>query len=138
YRVVDQADFMEVHEQFAQNLVVGFGRLGGRTVGIVANQPMYLAGTLDINASLKGARFVRTCDCYNIPIVTFVDVTGYLPGTAQEYEERFANPYIAASRGYIDEVIDPRETRPRLIRALEMLRNKAERPPAKKHGNIPL
>jgi len=227
YRVVDQADFLEVHEQFAQNLVVGFGRLAGRTVGIVANQPMYLAGTLDINASLKGARFVRTCDCYNIPIVTFVDVTGYLPGTAQEhagiishgaklvyayaeatvpkvsciirrayggayiamgskhlggdinlswptsaiavtgpdvaativfrnqiersddpagtrarlvqdYEERFANPYIAASRGYIDEVIDPRDTRARIIRALEMLRNKAERPPAKKHGNIPL
>ncbi len=85
YRVVDGADFLEVHPDYAQNIVVGFARLGGRTVGIVANQPLYLAGTLDIAASLKGARFVRFCDCFNIPIVTFADVSGYLPGTAQEH-----------------------------------------------------
>jgi len=227
WRVVDGGDFMEVHEQYAQNIVVGFARMGGRTVGIVANQPLFLAGTLDINASIKAARFVRFCDCFNIPIVTFVDVAGYLPGKAQEYagiinhgaklvfaygeatvpkvtcilrkayggayvamgskhlggdvnlawptgaiavtgpdaaapiifraqieraedqeaerarlvreyEERFANPYISASRGFIDDVIDPRETRPRIIRALEMLQSKADRHPAKKHGNIPL
>jgi acetyl-CoA carboxylase carboxyltransferase component len=227
YRVVDNGDFMEVHERFAQNIVVGLARMGGRTVGIVANQPLSLAGVLDIAASLKASRFVRFCDAFNIPIVTFVDVTGYLPGTAQEaggiiahgaklvyayseatvpkvtcilrkafggayvamgskhlgadvnfswptaaiavtgpdaavpiifrgqieraedpgetrarlkaeYEERFANPYVSAARGYIDEVIDPRETRWRIIRALEMLQNKAERHPPKKHGNIPL
>jgi acetyl-CoA carboxylase carboxyltransferase component len=224
YRVVDGADFLEVHTDYAQNIVVGFGRLGGRTVGVVANQPLYLAGTLDIAASLKGARFVRFCDCFNIPIVTFADVSGYLPGTAQEhggiithgaklvyayaeatvpkltvilrkayggayiamgskhlggdvnlawptgsiavtgpdaavgivfraqlelepdsrpqliadYQDRFANPYVSASRGYIDDVIDPRDTRPKLIRTLEMLANKVERMPNKKHGNIPL
>jgi propionyl-CoA carboxylase beta chain len=227
WRVVDGGDFMEVHEQYAQNIVVGFARMAGRTVGIVGNQPMFLAGTLDINASSKAARFVRFCDCFNIPIVTFVDVAGYLPGKAQEYggiinhgaklvfayaeatcpkvtvilrkayggayvamgskhlggdvnlswptgaiavtgpdaaapiifraqieraedpageraklikqyEERFANPYISASRGFIDDIIDPRDTRPKIIRALETLQNKAERNPAKKHGNIPL
>ena len=224
YRVVDGADFLEVHTDYAQNIVVGFARLGGRTVGLVANQPLYLAGTLDIAASLKGARFVRFCDCFNIPIVTFADVSGYLPGTAQEhggiithgaklvyayaeatvpkvtvilrkayggayiamgskhlggdvnlawptgsiavtgpdaavgivfraqlelepdsrsqliadYQDRFANPYVSAARGYIDDVIDPRDTRPKLIRTLEMLANKVERLPNKKHGNIPL
>ena len=224
YRVVDSADFMEVHADYAQNIVVGFARLAGRTVGIVANQPLYLAGTLDIAASLKGARFVRFCDCFNIPIVSFVDVSGYMPGTAQEhggiishgaklvyayaeatvpkvacilrkayggayiamgskhlggdlnfawptasiavtgpeaavsivfrsalekapesrtkligdYQERFANPYVSAARGYVDDVIDPRDTRWKLCRALELLANKAERPPNKKHGNIPL
>ena len=227
WRVVDNGDFMEVHEQYAQNIVVGFARMGGRSVGVVANQPLFLAGTLDINASTKAARFVRFCDCFNLPIVTFVDVSGYLPGTAQEYagiiahgaklvfayaeatvpkvtcilrkayggayvamgskhlggdvnfswptgaiavtgpdaaapiifraqieraedqaaerarlvqeyEARFANPYISASRGFIDDVIDPRDTRPKIVRALEMLQNKAERLPPKKHGNIPL
>jgi propionyl-CoA carboxylase beta chain len=224
YRVVDSADFMEVHADYAQNIVVGLARMGGRTVGIVANQPLYLAGTLDIAASIKAARFVRFCDCFNIPIVTFADVTGYLPGTAQEwggiishgaklvyayaeasvpkvtcilrkafggayiamgskhlgadvnfawpsgsiavtgpeaavsivfraqieqapgsrqqlindYQERFANPYVTAARGYIDDVIDPRDTRWKIIRALEILANKAERLPNKKHGNIPL
>jgi acetyl-CoA carboxylase carboxyltransferase component len=224
YRVVDSADFLEVHADYAQNIVVGLARLAGRTVGVVANQPLYLAGTLDIAASIKAARFVRFCDCFGIPIVTFVDVTGYLPGTAQEhggiishgaklvyayaeatvpkvtvilrkayggayiamgskhlggdvnfawptgsiavtgpdaavgivfraqlerspenrpelmrdYQERFANPYVSASRGYIDDVIDPRDTRLKVIRALEMLRNKAERMPNKKHGNLPL
>jgi propionyl-CoA carboxylase beta chain len=227
WRVVDNGDFMEVHEQYAQNIVVGFARMGGRPVGIIANQPLFLAGTLDINASTKAARFVRFCDCFNLPIVTFVDVSGYLPGTAQEYagiithgaklvfsyaeatvpkitcilrkayggayvamgskhlggdvnlawptgaiavtgpdaaapiifrgqieraedpatertrlvqeyEARFANPYISASRGFIDDVIDPRDTRPKIIRAIEMLQNKVERNPSKKHGNIPL
>ena len=227
YRVVDVGDFLEVHAGFAQNVVVGFARMAGRTVGMVANQPLYLAGTLDIAGSTKAARFVRFCDCFNIPIVTFVDVTGYLPGTAQEYggiinhgaklvysyaeatvplvscilrrafggayvamsskplggdvnlawpsasiavtgpdaavnivfrnqiersdepeatrarliqeyEDRFANPYISAARGYIDDVIDPRDTRFKVIQALDMLRNKAERHPPKKHGNIPL
>ncbi|MEX2157861.1 MAG: acyl-CoA carboxylase subunit beta [Dehalococcoidia bacterium] len=227
YRVVDAGDFMEVHEQFAQNIICGFGRLAGRTAGIVANQPMYLAGVLDIDSSRKASRFVRFCDAFNIPIVTLVDVTGYLPGTSQEYggiishgaklvyayaeatvpkvtviirravggaydamgskhlradinyawpsaeiavmgpdpavniiyrreiekaknveerrkeliaeyKEQFANPYIAASRGYIDDVIDPRETRIKIIRALEMLRTKTDETPPKKHGNIPL
>jgi acetyl-CoA carboxylase carboxyltransferase component len=227
WRLVDAGDFMEVHEQYAQNIVVGFARMAGRTVGIVGNQPLFLAGTLDINASSKAARFVRFCDCFNIPIVTFVDVAGYLPGKAQEYagiinhgaklvfayaeatcpkvtvilrkayggayvamgskhlggdvnlswptgaiavtgpdaaapiifraqieraddpaeersklvrqyEERFANPYISAARGFIDDVIDPRDTRPKIIRALDTLQNKSERNPAKKHDNIPL
>jgi acetyl-CoA carboxylase carboxyltransferase component len=224
YRVVDSADFMEIHADYAQNIVVGLGRFAGRTVGIVANQPLFLAGTLDIAASLKAARFVRFCDCFNIPILTFADVTGYLPGTAQEYggiithgaklvyayaeatvpkvtvilrkayggayiamgskhlgadvnfawpsgsvavtgpeaavnivfrsqiqtspesraeltqeyQERFANPYVSASRGYIDDVIDPRDTRVKVIRALELLNSKREQLPARKHGNIPL
>jgi len=227
YRVVDIGDFLEVHDQFAQNIIVGFGRLAGRTVGIVGNQPIYLSGVLDIDASRKAARFVRFCDAFNIPIVTFVDTSGYLPGTSQEYggiivhgaklvyayaeatspkvtliirrayggaydamgskhlradvnyswptgeiavmgpdaavniiyrreiekavdveatrkqlieeyKQKFANPYVAASKGFIDDVIDPRETRPKLIRALEMLRGKTDSTPAKKHGNIPL
>ncbi|HEV2356325.1 MAG TPA: carboxyl transferase domain-containing protein [bacterium] len=226
-RVVDHGEFLEVHEHFAPNLVVGFARLGGRSVGVVAQQPAVLAGVLDINSSVKGARFVRFCDAFNIPLVTFVDVPGFLPGTAQEhggiikhgakllyayceatvpklavitrkayggaydvmsskhirgdlnlawptaeiavmgpegaidiifrrdldaaddrkamrarlaaeYRERFANPYIAAERGYIDDVIEPRETRPRLISALEMLAGKRDRNPSRKHGNIPL
>jgi propionyl-CoA carboxylase beta chain len=225
--VVDQGDFLEVHAQFAQNIIVGFARLGGRSVGIVAQQPTVLAGVLDINASVKAARFVRFCDAFNIPLVTFVDVPGFLPGVAQEhggiirqgakllyayceatvpkltvitrkayggaydvmsskhirgdvnlawptaeiavmgiegavnivfrgelasaddpdalreqlareYRENLANPYVAAARGYIDDVIEPRETRPRLISALEMLQNKREVNPPKKHGNIPL
>ena len=226
-RVVDNGDFMEVHQHFAPNLIVGFARLNGQSVGIVAQQPLHLAGSIDINASDKGARFVRFCDCFSIPLITFVDVPGYMPGTDQEfggiirhgakflyayaeatvpkisvitrkayggayvvmsskglggdinyawptaeiavmgpegavnivfrseiakaekpeearrklieeYRDKFANPFIAASRGYIDDVIDPRETRPKLIRALEMLRNKMDTLPAKKHGNIPL
>jgi propionyl-CoA carboxylase beta chain len=225
--VVDEGDFFEVHEHYAQNIVVGFGRFNGRSVGIVANQPAVLAGVLDIDSSIKGARFVRFCDAFNIPIITFVDVPGFLPGTEQEwrgiikngakllyafceatvpkitvitrkayggaydvmsskhiradvnfawpsaeiavmgpkgaveiifkkeiekagdkeealhkkvqdYRERFANPYIAAERGYIDEIIEPQETRPKVIRALEMLENKVDRNPRKKHGNIPL
>jgi len=225
--VVDDRDFFEVHAGFAPNLIVGFARLGGRPVGIVANQPAHLAGCLDINASVKGARFVRFCDCFNIPLVTFEDVPGFLPGTAQEYggiikhgakllyayceatvpkltvitrkayggaydvmsskhirgdanfawpsaeiavmgpegavnilyrremeaaadpaafreakireyREKFANPNIAAERGYVDEVIEPRETRPRLIAMLEVLKTKRDTNPPKKHGNIPL
>ncbi len=226
-RVVDNGEFLEVHEHWAQNIVVGFARLGGFSVGIVANQPLVLAGVLDIDASRKAARFVQFCDCFNIPIVTFVDVPGFLPGVDQEhggiiihsskllwayceatvlkvtvilrkayggaydvmsskhirgdisyawptaeiavmgpdgavniifrkeiaaaadpeaererlvreYREQFANPYIAAARGYIDDVIEPQETRPRLIEALKMLRNKRDANPPKKHGNIPL
>jgi propionyl-CoA carboxylase beta chain len=226
-RVVDDGEFFEVHEHFAKNIVVGFARLDGRPIGIVANQPAYLAGCLDINASDKGARFVRFCDCFNIPLITLEDVPGFLPGTDQEFggiirhgakllyafaeatvtkitvitrkayggaycvmgskhirtdmnfaypsaeiavmgpegavnvvyrreiaaatdpesvrrekvaefRERFANPFIAAERGYIDAVIEPRETRPRLIRALRMLENKVDSMPRKKHGNIPL
>jgi propionyl-CoA carboxylase beta chain len=227
YRVVDAGDFMEVHAQFAQNIVIGFARMAGRTVGIVANQPLYLAGVLDIDSSRKAARFVRFCDAFNIPILTFVDVPGFLPGTAQEYggiivhgaklvyayaeatvpkvtvilrkayggaydamgskhlradmnfswpqgeiavvgpepavnilyrqrlleskdavgeraelvaeyAERFANPYVAAARGYVDDVIDPRDTRIKVIHALEMLRGKTDVVPAKKHSNLPL
>jgi propionyl-CoA carboxylase beta chain len=226
-RVVDDGEFLEVHEHWAKNLVVGFARLDGRPTGIVANQPAYLAGCLDIDSSDKGARFVRFCDCFNIPLVTFEDVPGFLPGTGQEFggiirhgakllyafaeatvpkitvitrkayggaycvmgskhirtdvnfawpsaeiavmgpegavnivyrreiaaasdpdavrsektaefRERFANPFVAAERGYIDAVIEPHETRPRLIRALRMLENKADTMPRKKHGNIPL
>lgn len=226
-RIVDEGYFLEVQEHFAKNLVVGFARLGGRSVGIVANQPEVLAGCLDITASMKGARFVRFCDAFNIPLVTFVDVPGFLPGTEQEFggiirhgakllfafaeatvpkmtvitrkayggaycvmaskhlrtdvnfayptaeiavmgpegavnivyrrelerakdgvslrktkveefRERFANPYIAAERGYVDAVIRPCETRPRLIAALQMLETKRETFPPKKHGNIPL
>ena len=226
-RVLDDGVFFEVHEQYGQNILVGFGRLNGRTVGIVAQQPMVLAGVLDNDASIKGARFVRFCDCFNIPIVTFEDVPGFMPGLVQEhggiirngakllyayceatvpkltlitrkayggaydvmsskhirgdinlawpsaeiavmgpegavnivfrreiaeaadpvarkaelvaeYREQFANPYVAASWGYIDDVIEPRDTRPRLISALEMLQNKRDENPPKKHGNIPL
>jgi propionyl-CoA carboxylase beta chain len=225
--VLDDHYFFEVHATFAPNLVVGFGRLGGRPVGIVANQPAHLAGCLDINASLKGARFVRFCDCFNIPLVTFEDVPGFLPGTAQEYggiikhgakllyayceatvpkltvitrkayggaydvmsskhirgdanfawptaeiavmgpegavnilyrremdaaadpaafreakireyREKFANPYVAAERGYVDEVIEPRDTRSRLCAMLEVLKTKRDTNPPRKHGNIPL
>jgi propionyl-CoA carboxylase beta subunit len=227
HMVVDGGVFLEVHEHYAKNLLVGLARLDGRSVGIVANQPAVLAGTLDINASVKGARFVRFCDAFNIPLVTFEDVPGFLPGTTQEYggiikhgakllfafaeatvpkvtvitrkayggaycvmsskhirtdfnyawptaelavmgpegavnilykreidkaadpsaaraervtefREKFANPYIAASRGFIDEIIRPRETRRKLIAALRNLENKRDKNPPKKHGNIPL
>ena len=217
-RVVDKGEFFEVQRDYAQNLIVGFARLGGRPVGVVANQPAALAGVLDINASLKGARFIRFCDAFNVPIVTFEDVPGFLPGVAQEhggiikhgakllfayceatvpkltvitrkayggaydvmnskhirgdynvawpsaeiavmgpkgaveilykgeateekiteYRDKFAHPYQAASRGYLDDIIDPRDTRPRLIDALTTLAGKRDRNPAKKHGNIPL
>ena len=226
-RVVDEGDFYEVQEHWAQNIVVGFARLGGYSVGIVAQQPMILAGVLDIDSSTKAARFARFCDCFNIPIITFEDVPGFLPGVTQEhggiirngakllyayceatvpkvtiitrkayggaydvmsskhirgdisyawpsaeiavmgsegavniifrrqiaesenpeaeqarlvqeYRDTFANPYVAAGRGYIDDVIVPRETRPRLIEALQMLQNKRDTNPPKKHGNIPL
>ncbi len=229
-RVVDDSDFLEVAPDFAKNIVVGFARLGGRPIGIVANQPAHLAGCLDIDASIKAARFVRFCDCFNIPLVTFVDVPGFLPGTSQEYggiikhgakllyafaeatvpkltvitrkayggaydvmaskhiradmnfaypsaeiavmgpegavniifraqlaaiedpnereterlkfiedyRERFANPYKAASLGYVDEIIRPRDTRHSLIRALGMLGNKRQKNLPRKHGNIPL
>lgn len=225
--IVDDGHFFEIHENYARNIVVGFSRLGGHSVGIVANQPAVLAGVLDIDSSAKAARFVRFCDAFNIPIITFVDVPGFLPGTDQEhggiirhgakllfayceatvpkltvvtrkayggaydvmsskhirgdvnfawptaeiavmgpegavniifrkelaqaedidqrraelvsdYREKFANPYIAASRGFIDDVIEPRETRPRLVNALEMAANKRDANPAKKHGCIPL
>ncbi len=227
HSVVDDRYFFEVHELYAPNIVVGFARLAGRPVGIVANQPAYLAGVLDIDASVKAARFVRFCDCFNIPLITFEDVPGFLPGVAQEhggiirhgakllyafaeatvpkitvitrkayggaycvmaskhiradinfawptaeiavmgaegavgvlyrreiaeaenqdtarrsrvseFEEKFANPYIAAERGFIDEVIEPAQTRPKLIRALQLLENKRDTNPPKKHGNIPL
>jgi propionyl-CoA carboxylase beta chain len=227
HAVVDDGEFLEVQRLYARNIVVGFARLGGRPVGIVANQPAHLAGTLDIDASLKGARFVRFCDAFNIPLVTFEDVPGFLPGTRQEYggvikhgakllyafaeatvpkvtvitrkayggaycvmaskhirtdvnfawpsaeiavmgpegavnilfkreldaardpdalraqkvaefREKLANPYVAASRGFIDEVIVPRRTRPRLVAALARLENKRDTNPRKKHGNIPL
>ena len=227
YRVVDDEEFMEVHQTFAPNIVVGFGRMDSRTVGIVGNQPQHLAGVLDIDASTKAARFVRFCDCFNIPLVTLVDVPGFMPGVDQEYggiirhgakliyayaeatvpkvcvimrkayggayivmsskhlrsdvnlvwpsaeiavmgaegavniiyrgeisgsgdpnqtrkelmadyQEKFTNPFVAANRGFVDDVIDPAETRPRLIRALEMLQNKQDTLPAKKHGNMPL
>ena len=222
-KVVDERDFFEIQESFAKNILTGFGRMEGRTVGIVANQPMLLAGVLDIDASRKAARFVRFCDAFSIPIVTFVDVPGFLPGTAQEYgglikhgakllfayaeatvpkvtcitrkayggaydvmaskhlrgdvnyawptaeiavmgpkgaaeilyrselgdkekiagriadyERRFANPFVAAERGYIDEVIMPHSTRRRISRALRLLRNKTLENPWKKHDNIPL
>ncbi len=225
--IVDSGQFFEIHENYAQNIVVGFARLGGHSVGIVANQPAVLAGVLDIDASEKGARFVRFCDSFNIPIITFEDVPGFLPGTYQEhhgvirsgakllyayceatvpkltvitrkayggaycvmsskhirsdvnlawptaeiavmgpdgavniifrkelekakdsakrkaelveeYRRKFASPYVAAEHGFVDDVIEPKETRPRLINALEMLSNKREANPPKKHGNIPL
>ncbi|MGI0150026.1 MAG: acyl-CoA carboxylase subunit beta, partial [Thermoplasmata archaeon] len=228
--VVDDGHFLEVHRHYAKNIVVGFARLGGRSVGIVANQPAHLAGVLDIDASVKGARFVRFCDAFNVPLVVFEDVPGFLPGTSQEFggiirhgakllyafaeatvpkltvitrkayggaycvmaskhiradfnyawpsaeiavmgpegaveilykrevgeagdpearssykaqkvaefRERFANPYVAAERGYVDEVIEPAATRPRLIGALSLLDGKRDTNPPKKHGNIPL
>jgi propionyl-CoA carboxylase beta chain len=225
--VVDEASFLEVHKDFAENIVVGFARLAGRSIGIVGNQPASLAGVLDIDSSVKGARFVRFCDCFNIPLLVFEDVPGFLPGTDQEwnaiitngakllyafseatvprvtvitrkayggaydvmnskhigadmnyawptaeiavmgakgaseiifkkeisesadptaklnekvdeYTRKFANPYRAAHRGYIDEVIYPDQTREKLIRAFAMLENKAAKLPKKKHGNIPL
>ena len=226
-KIVDHGKFFEVHARFAKNIVVGFARLGGRVVGCVCNQPNHLAGVLDIKASLKGARFIRFCDAFNIPLVTFEDVPGFLPGKDQEwggiithgakllyafceatvpkitvitrksyggaytvmsskhvrsdvnlawpsaeiavmgaegaakivfrreihaakdkkaeeqrlvadYKAKFANPYQAAARGYIDDVIEPRRTRPRLIQSLELLRGKRDSNPPKKHGNIPL
>ena len=225
--VVDDGDYMEVHAAWAKSISVGFARMDGRTVGIVANNPMHMAGVLDVDSSRKGARFVRFCDAFNIPIVSLVDVPGYLPGTGQEYggiiihgakllyayaeatvpkitvilrkayggayivmgskhlradinyawpgaeiavmgpdgaaniifrreidaasdpdakrqelieeyRRNFTNPYVAASRGFIDDVIDPRDTRVKVIRALEMLENKTDKNPPKKHGNIPL
>jgi propionyl-CoA carboxylase beta chain len=225
--VVDDKEFIEVHENYAQNMVIGFARMNGYSVGVVANQPMYLAGVLDIASSQKAARFVRFLDAFNIPIITFVDVPGFLPGTDQEwggiikhgakllfayceatvpkitvilrkayggaydvmsskhirgdfnfawpsaeiavmgpkgaaeiifkkeiaqaknpeealaekeaeYREKFANPYLAAERGYIDEVIRPQNTRPRIIRALEIMETKVDKNPPKKHGNIPI
>src|ERR671927_846812 len=182
--IVDDGEFFEVHEHFAKNLIVGFARLNGRAIGVVGNQPSQLAGVLDISSSEKGARFVRTCDAFNIPLLTFCDVPGFLPGTSQEwggiimhgakllyayteatvpkitvitrkayggaydvmaskqlmddYKARFANPYSAAERGYIDDVIVPHETRPKLITALHTLQTKREPGPRRKHGNIPL
>jgi acetyl-CoA carboxylase carboxyltransferase component len=227
HRVVDDGDFFQVQEHWAQNIMIGFARLGGFSVGIVAQQPMVLAGVLDIESSTKAARFIRFCDAFNIPIITFEDVPGFLPGVTQEhggiirngakllyayceatvpkitiitrkayggaydvmsskhirgdisyawpsaeiavmgpdgavniifrqqlaeaddpdaerarlvqeYRDTFANPYVAAARGYIDDVIEPHETRPRLIEALQMLQNKRDTNPPKKHGNIPL
>ena len=224
---MDDGYFFEVHQMFAPNICVGFARLGGRSVGIVANQPAFLAGVLDIAASVKGARFVRFCDCFNIPLITFEDVPGFLPGVSQEHggiitqgakllyafaeatvpkvtvitrkayggaycvmaskhirtdvnfawpsaeiavmgaegavgilyrrelndaqdkealrsskiaglQDKFANPYIAAERGFVDEVIEPAYTRPKLIRALSLLENKRDTNPPRKHGNIPL
>jgi acetyl-CoA carboxylase carboxyltransferase component len=226
-KILDNGDFMEVQRHFAQNIIIGFGRLNGKTVGIVANQPKVLAGVLDVDSSDKAARFIRFCDAFNIPLVSFTDTAGYLPGTGQEYSgvirhgakllyafseatvpkvnvivrkayggayiamnskhlgadmvfawpsaeiavmgpegaaniifrkeiaasddgvacrqqkieeyrNKFSNPYIAAARGYVDDVIDPSTTRARLINALEMLAGKRENRPAKKHGNIPL
>ncbi|HEV8120139.1 MAG TPA: acyl-CoA carboxylase subunit beta [Candidatus Polarisedimenticolia bacterium] len=225
--VLDHESFFEVHERFARNIVVGFGRLDGAVVGVVANQPAFLAGTLDIDASLKGARFVRFCDAFNVPLLVFEDVPGFLPGTGQEhrgiikhgakllyafaeatvpkitvitrksyggaycvmgskqirtdfnfawpmaeiavmgpegavnilyrrelqaakdpealrrekldeFRAKFANPYVAAERGFVDAVIEPRATRPRLVRALRVLRHKKDHNPPRKHGNIPL
>jgi propionyl-CoA carboxylase beta chain len=229
HAVVDERHFFEVHEHFAKNIVVGFARLDGRPVGLVANQPAFLAGTLDINASVKGARFVRFCDAFNIPLITFEDVPGFLPGTQQEYggiikhgakllfafaeatvpkvtvitrkayggaycvmaskhirtdanyawptaeiavmgpegavdivykrelnaalpaerpklrqekiaefRDRFANPFVAAERGYLDGVIEPADTRKLVITSLRALENKRDTNPKKKHGNIPL
>jgi propionyl-CoA carboxylase beta chain len=225
HRVVDEGEFFEVHEHWARNIVVGFARMDGRSIGVVANEPAFLAGCLDIDSSVKGARFVRFCDAFNVPLLTFEDVPGFLPGTAQEFggiirqgakllyayaeatvpkvtvitrkayggaycvmgskhlrtdvnlawpsaeiavmgpegavnivyrrelaeggdavrrqkveefRDRFANPFVAAERGYVDDVIEPHETRPRVIRALRMLENKVDTMPRKKHGNIPL
>lgn len=225
--IVDDKQFFEIHESYAPNIVVGFSHIGGNTVGIIANQPSVLAGVLDIDASEKASRFIRFCDCFNIPLVTLVDVPGFMPGTTQEhggiirsgakliyayceatvpkvtvilrkayggayivmsskhlrgdinfawpgaeiavmgpegavnivfrkeidnssdpdsqktkltneYRAKIANPYTAASRGFIDDIIEPRDTRQRLVNALEMLKNKRDTNPSKKHGNIPL
>ena len=227
HAVVDNGDFLEVHQEYAQSILVGFARMNGKSVGIIANQPAVLAGVLDIESSIKAARFIRFCDAFNIPIITFEDVPGFLPGTDQEwrgiithgakllyayceatvpkitiitrkayggaycvmnskhirgdinfawptaeiavmgpkgaveiifkkeidkaedkqaaidekvaeYTNKFANPYVAAERGFVDDVIEPSETRPRIIRALEMLETKVDTNPKKKHGNIPL
>jgi len=227
YSIIDNHNFFEIHELFAQNIIIGFARMHGRTIGIVANQPLFLAGALDIDSSNKAARFIRFCDCYNIPIVTLVDTPGYMPGTNQEHNgiirhgskllyayseatipkitivigkayggayiamgsknlrtdinyawptaqiavlgsegavkimnrkdlaksedpeslkkqlideftEKFANPYVAASNGTVDTIIDPAETRPMIIKALEMLSNKRDRQLPRKHGNINL
>ena len=227
HKIVDEGDFFEVQEHWARNIVIGFARMDGKSVGIVANQPAFLAGCLDIDSSIKGARFVRFCDAFNIPILTFEDVPGFLPGTAQEFggiirhgakllyayaeatvpkitvitrkayggaycvmgskhlrtdvnlawptaeiavmgpegavnivyrreltgaqdpdavrrakteefKERFANPFVAAEHGFLDDVIEPRQTRPRVIRALRLLATKVDTMPRKKHGNIPL
>jgi propionyl-CoA carboxylase beta chain len=227
HKVVDNGDFLEVHKHYAKNLIVGFARFNGQAVGIVANQPAVLAGVLDCDSAMKGGRFVRFCDCFNIPIVTFVDVPGFLPGTAQEwggvikngakllyafceatvprvtvitrkayggaycvmsskhtradinfawpsaeiavmgpdgavkilyrkelkeaktprdlekalideYTDKFANPFVTASKGYIDAIIRPSETRPRVIESLAMIENKRDKNPPRKHGNIPL
>ena len=185
-RVVDNGYFFEVMTNFAKNIFIGFARLAGRSVGIVANQPAYLAGVLDIDASDKASRFIRFCDCFNIPLITFEDVPGFLPGYTQDivmnskqtgadvnfaypsaeiavmgaegavnilfrkadaetkdkeleaYKEKFATPYQAAELGFIDEIIYPRQTRKRLIQALEMTENKMQTNPPKKHGNMPL
>jgi propionyl-CoA carboxylase beta chain len=166
-KTVDEGDFFELQGAFARNIVTGFGRIGGRSVGFVANQPMVLAGVLDIDASRKAARFVRFCDAFGIPIVTFVDVPGFLPGTNQEYGALikhgakllfaysqatvplvtvitrkafggFLSPFAAAERGYIDDVIMPHATRARIARALAMLREKRLEMPARKHDNLPL
>ena len=226
-RIVDEGSFFEVHKHYAQNIIVGFARLDGRVIGIVAQEPSVLAGCLDIDASIKGARFIRFCDAFNIPIIVFEDVPGFLPGVTQEhggiikhgakllyalceatvpritvvtrksyggaycvlsskqirgdlnfawptaeiavmgpegainiiyrrelknakdpealrkklvdeYREKFANPYVAAARGYIDDVIEPKETRPKLITGLDLIENKRDKLPPKKHGNIPL
>nr|MBX2842920.1 methylmalonyl-CoA carboxyltransferase [Flammeovirgaceae bacterium] len=225
--IIDEDSFYEIHKDYAENIIVGFAILGGRSIGIVANQPMFLAGVLDVNSSKKAARFTRFCDCFNIPLLVLVDVPGFLPGTDQEwngiivhgakllyalseatvpkvtvitrkayggaydvmnskhigadlnyawpsaeiavmgakgaaeiifkreiasaddpeaklqekvddYTETFANPYRAANRGFIDEVIEPENTRLKLIRAFKMLENKVDKLPKKKHGNIPL
>jgi acetyl-CoA carboxylase carboxyltransferase component len=226
FKIIDNGDFLEVHEKFGRSILCGFARIGNNTVGVIAQQPLYYAGSITVDASDKAARFIRFCDCFNIPLITFVDVPGYMPGVEQEqlgiirhgakllyayaeattikisliirkayggayiamsskglhsdmnfawptaevavmgpegavsilnrnimlsddhkqekqklideYREKFANPYSAASKGYIDDVIDPRETRIKLIKALKILANKNKTLPQKKHGNIPL
>uniref|UniRef100_A0A8C6VX01 Propionyl-CoA carboxylase beta chain, mitochondrial n=1 Tax=Nothobranchius furzeri TaxID=105023 RepID=A0A8C6VX01_NOTFU len=186
HAIVDEGDFFEIMPTYAKNIVVGFARMNGRTVGIVGNQPKVASGCLDINSSVKGARFVRFCDAFNIPIITFVDVPGFLPGTAQEYGgiirhgakllfafaeatvpkitiitrkgavqiifrgkenqaeaeaeyvEKFANPFPAAVRGFVDDIIEPATTRKRICRDLEVLASKKQVNPWKKHANIPL
>src|SRR5206468_2261399 len=144
-RIVDDGDFLEVHEHWAENIVCGLARLGGHPVGVVGNQPRSLAGVLDIDSSVKAARFVRVCDAFNIPLVTFRkeleeadDPEARRTELIDDYRERFANPYSAAERGYVDEVIEPRRTRAVLINALETALPKQEPRPRRKHGNIPL